>query len=165
MATMAVLLVGILAVSLTVLAAARQNRRNLIQAQATLIAEQELERIIGIGCAGPLGQPCSNIQALDNLPRPPVFWAADGELSTTQNANPGRSNRLRFDVAVDVDPGAGGGFEGGARGSPAVDRVEGGAQLQQVINVRVVVSWQDSLLAGLAPATRRAVVLQTRMAP
>jgi type II secretory pathway pseudopilin PulG len=158
-ATMAVLVVGILAVSMTVLAASRQNRRNLAQAQASLIAEQELERITAIGCTGPTTTPCDNIQSMDGRTRQ-VFWATDGE---PRAQAPGQ----RFDIAVDVDPNnTATPYEGTARGSPALDRTEGGQQLRQVINVRVTVSWQDTLLPGFGTTPlRRAVALQTRMVP
>lgn len=161
MATMVVLIVGILAVSLTVLAASRQNRRNLIQTQASVIAERELERIIAMGCTGVAPTPCSNVQALDGFTRP-LWWAASGQ---PQEVAPGvGQTRLRFDVAVDVDPNVAGLYEGIAQGSPAVNRFIDGQQLQQVINVRVLVSWQDSV-TGLSAGTRRAVALQTRMVP
>lgn len=161
MATMVVLVVGILAVSLTVLAASRQNRRNLIQAQASIIAERELERIVAMGCTGvPPNALCGNIQDLDGTTRQ-FWWAADGEPKTV--APPAGQPRLRFDVAVDVDPGPGGAFEGIARGSPAVDRVVNGQQIMQVINVRVLVSWLDPTLTGVGAPSRRAVALQTRM--
>lgn len=161
MATMLVLVVGILAVSLTVLAASRQNRRNLIQAQASIIAERELERIVAMGCTGLAPNPlCGNIQALDGNTRQ-LWWAADGQPQSTLPA-PGQP-RLQFDVAVDVDPGPGGAFEGVAQGNPPVNRVVNGQQLIQVVNVRVVVSWLDPTLTGVGPLTRRAVALQTRM--
>lgn len=164
MATMAVLVVGILAVSLTVLAASRQNRRNLVQAQAGLIAEQELERITAMGCTGALATPCDNVQALDGVTRQ-VWWAADGEPRDVAPP-PGEPPRLRFDVALDVDPNTAGAYEGTARGAPALDRMEKGQALQQVINVRVTVSWQDTLLPGFGTSPlRRAVALQTRMVP
>ncbi|HZI13286.1 MAG TPA: hypothetical protein VE153_23090 [Myxococcus sp.] len=157
-ATMAVLVVGIMAVSMTVLAASRQNRRNLAQSQASLIAEQELERITAMGCTGPDTSPCGNIQALDGNTRQ-VWWATDGE---PRAQGPGQ----RFDIALDVDPNASNQYEGSARGSPALDRTEGGQQLRQVINVRVTVSWQDTLLPGFGTTPlRRAVALQTRMVP
>ncbi|MCP3144154.1 hypothetical protein [Pyxidicoccus xibeiensis] len=163
MATMVVVVIGILGVALIVLAAARQNRRNLIQAQAGLIAERELERITAMGCTGVMPTPCSNIQALDGSTRQ-LWWAADGE-PQAQAPSAGET-RLRFDVAVDVDPNAMGGFEGTARGSPAVDRMVGGLQLQQVVNVRVLVTWPDTLLNGFGTnSRRRAVALQTRMVP
>ncbi|MFP2928030.1 hypothetical protein ACLESO_23080 [Pyxidicoccus sp. 3LG] len=162
-ATMVVLLIGILGVALTVLAASRQNRRNLIQAQASLIAEQELERITAMGCTGLPASPCSNIQALDGSTRQ-VWWAAGG-MPRTQAPGAGQPPRLRFDVAVDVDPGPGGTYEGNARGSPPVNRLVGATQLQEVINVRVLVSWPDMPLTGLSANARRAVALQTRMVP
>lgn len=163
-ATMAVLVVGILAVSMTVLAASRQNRRNLIQSQASLIAEQELERITAMGCTGPVASPCGNIQAMDGRTSQ-VWWASDGE-PRSQAPLAGDPPRLRFDIAVDVDPNAANQYEGTARGSPALDRTEGGQALQQVINVRVTVSWRDTLLPGFATSPlRRAVALQTRMVP
>jgi type II secretory pathway pseudopilin PulG len=158
MATMAVLVVGIMAVAMTVLAASRQNRRNLMQSQAGLIAEQELERILAMGCSGPVASPCSNIQNLDGNTRQ-VWWATDGQ---PRASGPGQ----RFDIALDVDPNASNQFEGTATGSPPVNRNEGGFTLQQVINVRVTVSWQDTLLPGFGTSPlRRAVALQTRMVP
>jgi hypothetical protein len=164
MATMVVLIVGILAVSLTVLAASRQNRRNLIQAQASVIAERELERIIAMGCTGvPPAAPCVNVQNLDGFTRQ-MSWAVSGLPQEVVPGSPPPPGLL-FDVAVDVDPDAAGLFEGVAMGSPALNRFVDGQQLQQVINVRVLVSWQDNLMSGLAPDTRRAVVLQTRMVP
>ncbi|WP_240359062.1 type IV pilus modification PilV family protein [Pyxidicoccus trucidator] len=163
MATMVVLIVGILAVSLTVLAASRQNRRNLIQAQASVIAERELERIIAMGCTGVPPTPCSNVQGLDGFTRR-MAWAVSGQPQEVVVPGPVPPGLL-FDVAVDVDPNLAGLYEGVAMGSPALNRFVDGQQLQQVINVRVLVSWQDNLMSGLAPDTRRAVVLQTRMVP
>lgn len=163
MATMVVLIFGIMGVTLTVLAASRQNRRNLTQAQASLIAERELERITALGCTGVAPAPlCGNIQALDGTTRT-LWWAADGEPSET--APPPGLPRLQFDVAVDVDPGPGGLFEGIAMGSPPVNRVVAGQMLEQVINVRVLVSWRAPQLLGIADTTRYAVALQTRMVP
>jgi type II secretory pathway pseudopilin PulG len=164
MATMVVLVFGILGVALTVLAASRQNRRNLIQAQASLIAERELERITAMGCVGPTAAPCQNIQGLDGFTQT-LWWAADGE-PFTQAPGPTDPARLRFDIAVDVDPGPGGAFEGAERGSPVLNRQVAGRNLQQVVNVRVLVSWPDTLLNNFGVNTpRRAVVLQTRMVP
>ncbi len=163
MATMVVLVFGIMGVSLTVLAASRQNRRNLTQAQASLIAERELERVVALGCTGVAPAPlCGNIQALDNTTRT-YWWAADGEPSDV--APPAGVPRLQFDVAIDVDPGPGNTFEGVAMGSPAVNRAVGGQTLVDVINVRVLVSWRAPPLLGLADTARYAVALQTRMVP
>lgn len=153
MATMAVVVFGILGVSLVVLASSKQNRRNLVQAQASLIAEQELERIVAQRCAAqPPAAPCANIAALDNTTRT-VWWSSNG---TPREVAPGVGDpaRLRYEVAVDVDPP----FEGQEVGSPAVSRMVTGQVLANAVNVRVTVSWLD------ADRGRRAVALQTRMA-
>lgn len=154
MATMTVVVFGILGVALAVLASARQNRRNLIQAQAGLIAEQELERISAMKCVTPApARPCANIEALDRQTRP-VWWSSNG---TPRDVIPGAGDpvRLKYDVAVDVDPP----MEGEERGSPQLVRVVASQTLLNVVNVRVTVSWLD------ADAGRRAVALQTRMSP
>ncbi|AKQ69037.1 Type IV fimbrial biogenesis protein PilV [Myxococcus hansupus] len=159
MATAAVLMLGILGILYTLLAASRHNRRNNNLNQATLIAEQELERVVNLRCSGePVSDPCANIKQLDNSVRP-VWWSANGrmrELEPLANAPP----HLRYDLMLDVDPP----FEGGEQGAPALARVIAphGTQLplDQVVNVRVTVSWAEE-----PGAPRRAVALQTRMAP
>jgi hypothetical protein len=153
MATMAVVVFGILGVSLVVLASSKQNRRNLIHAQAGLIAEQELERIVAMRCtAEPPAAPCASVIALDRTTRT-VWWSSNG---TPREVAPGAGDpaRLRYEVAVDVDPP----FEGQETGSPLLTRMVAGQPLANVINVRVTVSWLDPDLG------RRAVALQTRMA-
>ncbi|WP_228556643.1 hypothetical protein [Myxococcus sp. AB025B] len=155
MATMVVVVFGILGIALAVLASAKQNRRNLIQAQAGLIAEQEMERITAMRCATPApGRPCENIEALDR-DRHEVWWSANG---TPRYLAPGAGEpvRMKYDVAVDVDPP----MEGEEAGTPSLARdVLPGLRLANVVNVRVTVSWtdQDKVL--------RAVALQTRMTP
>ncbi|MFY2564358.1 type IV pilus modification PilV family protein [Corallococcus terminator] len=154
MATMTVVVFGILGVALAVLASSKQNRRNLIQAQAGLIAEQELERITAMTCATPApGRPCANIEALDRSIRS-VWWSSNG---TPRDTVPGAGDpvRLKYDVAVDVDPP----MEGDERGSPQLNRTIATQALINVVNVRVTVSWRDP------DAGRRAVALQTRMSP
>ncbi|MBZ4415267.1 hypothetical protein K8638_02080 [Myxococcus sp. RHST-1-4] len=153
MATMAVVVFGILGISLVVLASSKQNRRNLIHAQAGLIAEQELERIVSMRCAAPPpAAPCANVAALDDTTRT-VWWSSNG---TPREVAPGAGDpeRLRYEVAVDVDPP----FEGQETGSPVLNRLVAGQPLSSVVNVRVTVSWLDADLG------RRAVALQTRMA-
>jgi Tfp pilus assembly protein PilE len=153
MATAAVLMVGILGVLTVLVAASRQNRRNNNQTQATLIAEQELERIVALRCMGNDAAPCSNIQALDDSVRS-VWWSANGEMSEVA-PGPGTPLRLQYTVAVDVDPPV----EGGEEGSPSLTRIVAGQSLPagMIVNVRVTVSWQEPSVA------RRAVALQTRM--
>jgi Tfp pilus assembly protein PilW len=153
MATAAALMVGILGVLIVLVAASRQNRRNNNQTQASLIAEQELERIVSLRCMGSDAAPCANIQALDDSVRQ-VWWSANGEMSEVAPAA-GAPPQMLYTVAVDVDPPV----EGGEQGSPSLTRVVAGQNLAAglVVNVRVTVSWQEPSFP------RRAVALQTRM--
>ncbi|QSQ28367.1 hypothetical protein JY651_33895 [Pyxidicoccus parkwayensis] len=153
MATAAVLMVGILGVLIVLVAASRQNRRNNNQTQASLIAEQELERIVSLRCKGNDASPCSNIQALDDSVRR-VWWSANGDMSEVAPA-PGATPQMEYTVAVDVDPP----YEGGEQGVPSLTRTEAGISLPagMIVNVRVTVSWAEP------SAPRRAVALQTRM--
>ncbi|MBJ6761369.1 hypothetical protein JGU66_11390 [Myxococcaceae bacterium JPH2] len=154
MATAVVLLVGMLAVMAALLAASKQNRRNLVQTQATHVAEQELERIAGTRCDNiDRADPCANIKRMDQTQRK-VFWSANGEPSDSPSP-PGAQPQLEYDVAIDVDPP----FEGSEVGSPSLTRLEATVPLANVLNVRVTVSWE------LPGAERRAVALQTRVAP
>lgn len=159
MATATVLMIGILGILLTLLTASRHNRRNNNLNQATLIAEQELERVVNLRCAGePVSDPCANIKQLDNAVRP-VWWSANGRMQELEPLA-GAAPHLRYELMLDVDPP----FEGGEQGAPALARVIAphGTQLplDQVVNVRVTVSWAEA-----PDAPRRAVALQTRMAP
>ncbi|AEI62642.1 type IV pilus modification PilV family protein [Corallococcus macrosporus] len=158
--TAAVLMLGILGILLTLGTASRHNRRNNNLGQASLIAEQELERVVNLRCVGePLSDPCVNIKQLDNTGRD-VWWSANGRMSETPPV-PGAPPRMAYALRLDVDPP----FEGAETGEPALSRAiplphASNLAPHQVINVRVTVSWQE------APgAPRRAVALQTRMAP
>ncbi|MCP3103090.1 hypothetical protein LZ198_29845 [Myxococcus sp. K15C18031901] len=155
LATAAVLALGIVGVMSTLHAASKQNRRNNIQNQATLIAEQELERIVGLRCDGvSTTSPCANIQALDGRARK-VYWSANGEPSDAPPL-PGAPPSLLYTVAVDVDPP----FEATETGSPSLTRTAtppASLPLNAVVNVRVTVSWAEPR------SSRRAVALQTRM--
>ncbi|WP_163990437.1 type IV pilus modification PilV family protein [Pyxidicoccus caerfyrddinensis] len=152
-ATAAVLMVGILGVLTVLVATSRQNRRNNNQTQATLIAEQELERIVALRCMGSDAAPCSNIQALDDSVRQ-VWWSANSEMAEVAPAA-GSTPRMQYTVAVDVDPPV----EGGEEGSPSLTRLVAGQSLPtgMIVNVRVTVSWKEPSVP------RRAVALQTRM--
>lgn len=153
MATAVVLMVGILGVLLVLVASSRQNRRNNNQTQATLIAEQELERIVAMRCKGLDTSPCSNIQALDRSVRE-VWWSANGQMSEDEPAN-APEDQVVYTVAVDVDPPV----EGNEAGSPSLSRTVAGIPLPAglIVNVRVTVSWVEPSFP------RRAVALQTRM--
>ena len=153
MATAVVLMIGILGVLIVLVAASRQNRRNDNQTQATLIAEQELERIVALRCKGEGTTPCSNIQEMDRRVRQ-VWWAANGEMSEVAPVA-GEPPRMEYTVAVDVDPPV----EGGEQGSPLLSRPIAGITIPtgHVVNVRVTVSWEEPSFP------RRAVALQTRM--
>lgn len=153
MATAAVLMVGILGVLTVLVAASRQNRRNNNQTQASLIAEQELERIVSLRCLGDDASPCSNIQVLDDSVRR-VWWTANGDMTEVEPAA-GTTPQMLYTVAVDVDPPV----EGGEQGSPSLTRPVAGLTLSagMIVNVRVTVSWQEPSFP------RRAVALQTRM--
>ncbi len=158
-ATAAVLLLGILGIMLTLLTTSRHNRRNNNLHQATLIAEQELERVVNLRCVGdPVGDPCVNIKQLDNSLRE-VWWSANGRMTETAPL-PGSTPQQAYLLVLDVDPP----FEGNERGAPALTRpVEPHGTVipaEQVVNVRVTVSWAEE-----PGAPRRAVALQTRMAP
>lgn len=148
MATMAILTVGLLAVSLTVLQTVKSNRRSLSQAQASVLAERELESIVAMGCrASALANACANITALDGTERGPFYWTADGAMTDVEPTEPAR----QYQVLVDVDPPA----EDGETGAPAFDGVS-----PNIINVRVTVRWQEANEDQF-----EAVALQTRMAP
>ncbi|WP_426757104.1 type IV pilus modification PilV family protein [Myxococcus sp. Y35] len=159
-ATAAVLMLGILGILLTLLTASRHNRRNNNLNQATLIAEQELERVVNLRCVGePVADPCINIKQLDDTWRD-VWWSANGRMSETPPL-PDAPPQVAYRLSVDVDPP----FEGGETGAPALTRAialpHGGTiPLHQVVNVRITVSWREE-----PDAPRRAVALQTRMAP
>ncbi|MFP2958624.1 hypothetical protein ACLEPN_12435 [Myxococcus sp. 1LA] len=160
MVTAAVLMMGIMGIMLTLGTASRHNRRNNNLSQATLIAEQELERVVNLRCVGePLNDPCVNIKQLDNAGRD-VWWSANGRMSETPPV-PGAPPQLTYSLLLDVDPP----FEGSETGEPALSRAiplphASNLALHQVVNVRVTVSWQEE-----PDAPRRAVALQTRMAP
>lgn len=159
-ATAAVLMLGILGIMLTLGAASRHNRRNNNLSQANLIAEQELERVVNLRCVGePLNDPCVNIKQLDNTGRD-VWWSANGRMTETPPL-PGATPQMAYTLTLDVDPP----FEGAETGEPALNRAiplphASNLALHQVVNVRVTVSWMEE-----PGAPRRAVALQTRMAP
>lgn len=158
MATAVALMLGILGITLTVQASSRQNRRNNNLNQATLIAEQELERIVALHCDNQqIADPCLNIKALDNTARQ-VWWSANGRMMETA-PGAGDPPQVAYTLAVDVDPP----FEAGETGAPALNRtiVTHGAAIPAnvVVNVRVTVSWVEP------NSPRRAVALQTRMSP
>ena len=145
MATMAILAFGLAAVGMTVSGTAKLNRRNLMQAQALVVAERELERVTELGCDGLVElDPCANLKALNGAVLAPVFWSANGRVEAAAGTSP---SRTRFDVALDVDPP----FEGAETGAP---RLSG-----NVVNVRVIVSWDER------DRPKQAVALQTRVAP
>lgn len=154
MATMVVLLLGIMAVALLLLQTVKSNRRNLSQAQAATLAERELERILAMGCRPPPNaMSCPNIQALDGQVLGPFYWSAGGEMTTTAPAGPSRE----YEVLVDVDP--------GQEGSEVVSRPVGpsGLTSSATVNVRVTVRWREAGEGADAPF--EAIALQTRMAP
>lgn len=149
-ATMVVLLIGLLAISQIVLSASKQNRANLSAAQAQMVAERELERLTAQGCSAT--PPCGNILLEENNVYS-VFASASGEI--TNAAIPGATQR-EFHVAVDVD--APGRFEGAEVGEPQINRVLAAGSAGNIFNVRVTVSW-------VSDQVTRVVAMQTRMAP
>ncbi|OJH42826.1 hypothetical protein BON30_00160 [Cystobacter ferrugineus] len=157
--TAAVLILGIGVVASTVVSIVRLNRRNLAQAQAYTIAEWWLERVTRMGCkADEEVNPCADIVKLETDPPVTLYWNASGIPSETPpaaGANPEVARPYR--VTIDVDPP----FEGGEKGSPALDRQVAGMTLKNTLNVRVTVSWQDELSRD----EYHAVALQTRVGP
>ncbi|MCP3102473.1 hypothetical protein LZ198_26725 [Myxococcus sp. K15C18031901] len=155
LATAVVLLLGLVAASQVVVATVAQNRRVLSQAQAQVIAERTLERLVGLGCAAGPPSPCGPLMALDAAPDEVVYWSASGEPSATATADDG-SPRRAYTVNVDVDPP----FEGSERGQPALDRaLDSAGQPGQMVNVRVTVMWDEP------GRPRQALALQTRISP
>lgn len=152
MATGVVLILGLLGAALLVSYTNRQNRRTLSQTQAQIIAERELERISAMRCVP--DPPCNNIQLLDDQSWS-VYQRANSEVLTTA-PGPGDEPAREYHVAIDVDPPV----EGSEVGEPALTRDLGNGQSGNQVNVRVTVSWRDT-----PQSPRRAVVLQTRMAP
>lgn len=153
LATMAILVGGVGAVGMTVSGTAKLNRRNLMQSQALVIAESELERVTQAGCDGvvPL-DPCANLKALDGVVLPPVYWSANGKVETTNGVG---FQRARFDIELDVDPP----FEASETGAPRLNRPLAGTEAGNVVNVRVIVTWAEQ------DRPRQAMALQTRVAP
>lgn len=150
-ATIAILVGGVGAVGMTVSGASKVNRRNLLQSQALVLAERELERLVQLGCDGlVVADPCANLKAMDQATLPPVFWSANGKVEA--GAGPGRT---RFDLQVDVDPP----FDDGETGAPRLSRALANGEAGQVVNVRVTVSWPE------ADRATQAMALQTRVAP
>ena len=152
LATMAILVGGIGAIGMTVVGTSKINRRNLTQGQALVVAERELERITQLGCDGvvPL-DPCANLKALDGTVLPPVYWSANGKVEDSA----GGIARPRFDIVLDVDPP----FEAGETGAPRLLRTLANSEAGSVVNVRVIVSWNE------ADRPKQAIALQTRVAP
>ncbi len=155
MATMVVLLIGILAISLLILGASKYNRRNLAAVQAAMVAERYLEQLHARGCAQTPGNLCDNVKAFDNTLRT-VCWSASGEAEEVAADVVCDDNRRAYRVAVDVDghgtrPDGTSLWEGSERGDPMIDPASA------VLNVRVAVSWDDDV--------QQVVALQTRIAP
>ncbi len=150
-ATMVVLVIGLLGAALMVNTTTRQNRRTLTQTHAMLIAEQELERIRSQGCEG----DCLAIQALNG--RSYQRWQT-AEGTVLEAAPPAGLVAREYDVMVDVDPP----FEAGETGEPLIGRTERGVVLpvDRIANVRVTVSWREP-----GETRAHAVALQTRMVP
>lgn len=155
MATMAVLLIAVAGITLMVLGATRQNRRNLGAAQASMVAERYLEQIVARGCDDMAGNPCSNVKALDRSTFT-VCWTAGGEALEIPVADACPGGARDYRVAVDVDghgttPGGAALWEGAERGDPQIPAAS------NVLNVRVTVSWEND--------PPQVVALQTRIAP
>ncbi|MCP3099036.1 prepilin-type N-terminal cleavage/methylation domain-containing protein [Myxococcus sp. K15C18031901] len=159
LATMAVMLLGVAAVMTLVTQISYSNRRTLTQTQAQVLAERTLENIAAMGCS--VQPPCNNLATLDNT-RTTVWQTASGDVLTS--APPANVTARAYEIAVDVDsPVLLGSIEGGAVGSPAINRdllpgVSG--TVGNVANVRVSVSWKEPSRRG-----RQVVVMQTRVAP
>ena len=156
--TAMVLILGIAAVSSTVVSIVRLNRRNLAQSQAYTIAEWWLERVTRVGCDNQINPvtPCAAITAMDGQ-QTTVYWNASG--SPTLTVPPAGSPQVQrpYIVDIDVDPP----FEGTEAGDPLIRRPVLSASLQQTLNVRVTVSWRDELGGTLY----HAVALQTKVGP
>ncbi len=153
-ATMVVLVIGLLGAGLMVSTTAKQNRRTLTQTHALLIAEQELERIRSIGC-DEAANSCVNVQGMGRTFQ--MWQTAEGDVLDVAPTTPGLVAR-QYDVVVDVDPP----FEGSETGAPLLNRIERGVTIpaNRIANVRVTVSWRDP-----GDTQAHSVALQTRLVP
>lgn len=160
--SMLVAAVGVLGITSMLIASSTVVRRTYTNAQALALAQRELELISSRGCDGTASPPnCDNVTVLDGTVRQLWYSTTSGVVLTAPTA--ADPTRRPYRVAVDVD--APGFFEGAERGEPLLNRgLDGaaygaGAVAGTLVNVRVTVSWEEPL------GTRRAVALQTRMAP
>lgn len=158
---MAIVAMGIAAMGSLVIASASQNRRTFANAQAEAIAQQELERVLALGCTNGSSDTdfCDNVRQLDRTGYD-VAWSV-AALPGTNAAGSAR----KYHVDIDVDGsgncnGANACFEGSETGAPLLTRtLVPGQPAPRILNVRVTVSWSER------ERPRQAVVLQTRVAP
>jgi hypothetical protein len=162
-ATIATLIMGLLAMGQIVLETVKQNRRTLAAQQARLLAERELEQLLSIGCIAPPNapHPCQNIIDLETgaasaggpLAARQVYWTASGPPQDV--VGPIDPSKRLYTISIDVDPP----FEGAERGAPDLTRQLANGEQGSIVNVRITVSWTDS------NNRRDAVAVQTRMSP
>ncbi len=159
MATMVVLMLGIVAAMLVVTQTSYANRRSLTATQAQLIAEQALENITQMGCS--LDPPCLNLVPEDRTYT--LFQTSAGELRNAPPVDPDVIAR-EFEVVVDVDiPSQPATIEAGSIVPANLTRnlVTGEPDTAgNIAHVRVTVSWREQ-----ERSDRQVVMLQTRMAP